>query len=112
MANWRANNLRIGAMRERITIKQPVETVDTIGQTNRTWTALYSDEPARFDPVSGGETLRGKQVEAGVTAVFTIHFRDSIDSTMKVYHGSDEYGIAYINRVDGGRRYLELRCNG
>ena len=112
MPTWRANSLRVGAMRERITIQTPTETVDSIGQTNRTWAALYSNEPARYDPISGGETLRGKQVEAGVTAVFTIHKRDSITSTMRVVHGSTTYGISYINPVDGGNRYLELRCSG
>lgn len=110
MPNWRANALRIGAMRERITIQSKTETVDAIGQTNRTWAATYEDEPARYDPVSGGETLRGKQVEAGITALFTIHTRDSIDSTMRVMHGSNTYGIAYVNQVDGGLRYLELQC--
>ena len=112
MANWRANSLRIGAMRERITIQQKTETVDSIGQTNRTWANLYADEPARFEPVSGGETLRGKQVEAGVTVIFTIHKRAGIDTTMRVSYGGSTYGIAYINPVDGGNRYLELRCNG
>mgnify|MGYP003649036962 CR=1 FL=1 len=112
MPNWRANSLRLGAMRERITIQSPVETVDTIGQTNRTWADTYEDEPARYDPISGGETLRGKQVEAGVIAVFTIHKRDDIDSTMRVSYGGNHYGIAYVNPVDGGNRYLELRCSG
>lgn len=112
MPNWRANSLRLGSMRERITIQEPVETVDSIGQTVRSWSDLYSNEPARFDPVSGGETLRGKQVEAGVTAVFTIHKREGIDATMRVGFGGTDYGISYINPVDGGNRYLELRCSG
>jgi len=110
MTNWRANGLRVGAMRERITIQRKEETVDEIGQTNRSWVDLYKDEPARFEPTSGGETLRGKQVEAGVVAVFTIHARDAIDSTMRVQHRSTLYGIAYVNPVDGGQRYIELRC--
>lgn len=110
MPSWRANNLRIGAMRERVTIQEPVETVDSIGQTIRTWSTVYADEPARYDPVSGGETLRGKQVEAGVTAVFTIHKRDGMSTTYRVQHAGNNYGIAYINPVDGGQRYQELRC--
>ena len=112
MPSWRSNALRIGAMRERVTLQSPVETVDSIGQTNRTWVDEYEDEPARYEPISGGETLRGKQVELGVTAVFTIHRRDDIDSTWRVVHGSTTYGIGYVNPVDGGLRYLELRCMG
>ena len=110
MTNWRANGLRVGAMRERVTIQRIEETVDEIGQTNRSWVDVYTGEPARYEPISGGETLRGKQVEAGVVAVFTIHARDGIESTMRVQHGSKLYGIAYVNQVDGGSRYIELRC--
>ena len=50
--------------------------------------------------------------QLNVTAVFTIHRRDSITSTMRVVHGSTTYGISYVNPVDGGLRYLELRCSG
>lgn len=110
MPSWRANSLRIGAMRERITIQSATESVDTAGQTNRTWSATYEDEPARIDPVSGGETLRGKQVQAGVTAIFTIHKRDGLDTKMRVLHNSTYYGIVYVNFVDGGLRYVELHC--
>lgn len=97
-------------MRERIAIQVPVESVDDAGQANRTWQDVYANEPAKFDPISGGETIRGKQVESGVTAVFTIHARSDIDSTMRVMFRSSVYGIAYVNPVDGGLRYIELRC--
>jgi len=97
-------------MRERIAIQRIEESIDAIGQTIRSWVDVYKDEPARYEPVSGSETLRGKQVEAGVVVVFTIHARDAIDATMRVQHGANLYGIAYVNPVDGGSRYIELRC--
>lgn len=107
---WRPSKLRIGAMRERIDIQTATETTSDAGDVSRTWSNTYASQPAKFEPTSGGETLRGKQVEAGINAVFTIHYRSSITPEMQVVHGSTTYGIVYVRPVEGGRRYLELWC--
>ena len=107
---WRSRGFRLGSMRERITVQTAVETIDDAGQTIRNWTSTLSDEPAAYEPVSGGETVRGKQVEAGVTAIFTVRFRTGYTSTQRVNHGSGTYGILYVHPVEGGRRYVDLHC--
>lgn len=114
--NWRpgtsyqSKQFRVGSMRERIDIQTSTDAVDSAGQPIRTWTDLYQDEPAAFVQTTGGETLRGRQITAGIAAVFTIHRRESITPQLQIIHGSDTYGIVHVIPVEGGRRYLELDC--
>lgn len=107
---WRPARFRLGAMRERITVQTFTESVSDAGDVARTWSDLYSNEPASFEEVSGGETFRGRQVEAGVTAVFIVHYRDNYDATMRVSYNGTTYGIVKCPPVEGGRRYRELWC--
>lgn len=108
---WRPQRgFRVGAMRERVTIKTATDAVDTVGQSIRTWAATYTDEPASWEPVSGQETSRGKQVEAGITDIFLIHYRQNIVPQMQVVFGTKTYGIVYVKQIEGGRRYIELQC--
>ena len=109
--SWRPRkNFRVGKMRERVNIQSP--TLDTDGSSGRTWNAVFSDEPASFEPATAGETVRGRQVEAGIKAIFCVRYRDGYSPTYRLVHGSDTYGIASIVPVDGGRRFLELHCRG
>lgn len=96
-------------MRERITV-QSATVVETTGQPVRTWANTFANEPASFEQASGGETARGRQVEANVAAVFTVHYRAGYDTEQRVVHDGINYGIVRVVPVEGGRRYLELRC--
>lgn len=107
---WRPQRFRVGAMRERINVETPTHTVDAFGQSIPTWAVTYRNEPAAFDMVSGGETFRGKQVESGINAVFTVHWRDGYDTTQRIAHNGTNYGIVYVKYIEGGRRYIELWC--
>ena len=107
---WRPSRFRLGSMRERIDVQTATETVDEIGQTIRTWADTIEDEPATLDPVSGGETIRGKQVEAGITAVFTVHHRTTYAPTQQIVHDGLTYGIVYVKPIEGGKRYIDLHC--
>lgn len=106
---YRPPRFRVGKLRERINVQEA--TVDeSTGQPSRTWANLYANEPAGFEPVMGGETIRGRQVEANTTAIFTVHFRSGYSTELRVQHDSTNYGITRVVRVDGGRKYLELHC--
>ena len=108
---WRpGKNFRVGAMRERITIQSLSVAISDAGDKTETWSDLYVDEPAAFDSVSGGETLRGRQVEAGINAVFTVRYRSEYATTQRITHDGTTYGIVYVKPVDGGRRYSEIYC--
>lgn len=107
---WRPQGFRLGAMREWISIQSVSVAISDAGDKTETWSDLYTSEPAKFEMTSGGETLRGKQVDAGITAVFTVHYRDDVTSTMRVVHNDVNYGIVYVKQIEGGTRYMELWC--
>lgn len=108
---WRPmRGFRVGAMRERINIQTATDSVDDAGQPIRSWANTYANEPACWEPISGQETLRGRQVEAGITTIFYTHYRSSVVPQMRVVHNSVNYGIVYVKPIEGGRRYLELQC--
>jgi SPP1 family predicted phage head-tail adaptor len=103
---------RVGEMRHRIAVKVETTTQDAAGQPVVAFTTWLLDEPAKFDPMTGGEGARGRQVEAGITAIFTVRYRDGYTPEMIVVHRNQQYGIVYVNPVAGADRYRELHCKG
>jgi len=99
---------RLGAMRNRITIQTQTETQDETGQPVVTWANWLVNEPCDYKPTGGGETVRGRQVEEGTRAIFTVNYRDGYTASMQIVFGSETYGITYVNPVEGGRRFIEL----
>jgi SPP1 family predicted phage head-tail adaptor len=100
----------VSQMRDRVTIQQATETISAIGQPVRTWAALYTNYPAKWMPVAGQETVRGRSVEAGVSTVFTIRYQTGITPEMRVVHSSGTYGIVHAKQIEGRQRYIELHC--
>ena len=109
-----SQSMRNGQFRHFVTIQQA--TAPTDGETVRTWTDQYAEVPAEIVNVSGGETLRGRQVEATVNAVIRHHWVDGITSQHRYTHGSDTFEITSVfdDGVDGDRnersRYLRAHC--
>lgn len=97
-------------MRERITVQSVAVTISDAGDKVEAWTNLYVNEPAMYDPASGSETLRGRQVEAGVNVVFITHYRSNYAPEQRVSYNGTNYGIVFVKPVEGGRRYVELHC--
>lgn len=106
----RPKDLKVGAMRQRCTVQQVTETQDASGQPVVTWSNYVVDEPCQFIPTGGTETMRGRQLEAATKAIFRVRFRSGYQPEMRVVYGSTNYGITYVNQVDGLRRYIELVC--
>jgi SPP1 family predicted phage head-tail adaptor len=97
-------------MRNRITVKTETTTQDAAGQPVVTLATWLENEPAKFEPTRGGESARGRQVEAGIAAVFTVHYRDGYTPEMSVLCNGQTYGIVYVDPVDGMNAYRELHC--
>jgi head-tail adaptor len=87
---------------------QTATTDATSGQPIRTWLTTYSQEPAQWTPTAGTESIRGRQVEAGISGYFTVNYRDGYSVEQRVLHQGLYYGIVYAKPVNGGRRYIEL----
>jgi SPP1 family predicted phage head-tail adaptor len=97
-------------MRSRITVKTETTTQDDAGQPVVTLSTWLTDEPAKFEPTNGGEGARGRQVEAGIAAVFTVHYRAGYTPRMAVVCDGQTYGVVYVNPVDGMNVFRELHC--
>lgn len=106
----RPRDLKVGAMRQRCTIQQVTETLDSAGQPVVSWTNYLVDEPCQFIPTGGSETMRGRQLESGTKAIFRVRYRSGYVPEMRIVYGSTNYGITYVNQIDGLRRYIELVC--
>lgn len=100
----------VGRMRHRITVSTETTTQDDAGQPVVTLATWLSAEPASFEPTSGGEGFRGRQVEAGINAIFTVRYRDGYATDQVITFGGEKYGIVYVKQVDGMNRYRELYC--
>jgi SPP1 family predicted phage head-tail adaptor len=104
----RPNRIKTAAFRQRCTIQTPVETQDSAGQPVVTWSNFLQDEPCQFLPSGGSESMRGRQLEASIVGMFRVRKRPGYTTKMQVVHNGTEYGITYVNAVDGLDRYLEL----
>jgi len=106
----KGNDLDVSQLRDVITIKEPTSTLNTIGEPIRAWATLYLNQPAKWMPVAGSETIRGRTVEAGIKTIFVIRWQANITPEMRVVHSSGTYGIGYVKPIEGRRRYIELHC--
>jgi SPP1 family predicted phage head-tail adaptor len=97
-------------MRHRIIVDQPVSAPDGRGQWIITWQVWLPSEPASYDEVAGGETLHGKQVEAGITAVFRVNYRPGYTTQHRIRFQGVTYGITRVAPIDGLDRYREIHC--
>lgn len=96
------------SMIHRITVQSA--TVDeSSGQPVRTWgTNVFENEPAVWTPTAGTETVRGRQVEAGIAGYFTVSYRSGYSVEQRVLHDGLTYGIVHVKPVNGERRFIEL----
>ena len=101
---------RTGEMRHRITVKTETTTQDAAGQPVVTLADWLVGEPAKFEPTVGGEGARGRQVEATISAIFTVRYRDGYTPQMAIEYSGETYWIVYVKQVGGMDRYRELHC--
>lgn len=101
---------RVGEMRHRITVRTETTAQDNAGQPVVTLVNWLVDEPAKFEPTAGGEGARGRQVEAGISAIFTVRYRNGYTPEMAVVMGGEIWYVVYVKQVQGMDRYRELYC--
>lgn len=106
----RTNKFDTGNMRHRITVQTATTAVDSARQPVVTYVDRLVSEPAAFVETAGGETVHGRQVEAGVTALFRVNYRTGYSVTDRVVFDGENYGITRVERSDGIKRYLWLHC--
>jgi SPP1 family predicted phage head-tail adaptor len=110
---WRpSGGFRVGSFRDRIDVQAPQKKPDDAGQIVTTWASIpgFESEPCNYEYTAGNESIRGRQVEAGVTAIFTVRFREGYSVEHRIKYNGDDYGIIHVRPVQGGKRYLEIYC--
>ena len=101
---------KISDMRHRITVQTAVETIDASRQKVISYTDRIVNEPSTFIQVTGGEVNRGRQVEAGVTAIFKLNRRSGYTTKDRVLFAGDQYGVVRVEIPDGIDRFIYLHC--
>lgn len=101
-----------GKLYHAVTIQAPTNTRDADGQPIPSWAAITdgTDVPAEVLQVSGGERIRGRQMEAEATVLVTIRYRASVTPQCRIVHGSRELYIVRIDENRGRREWLEIQC--
>lgn len=97
-------------MRHRITVQTATTAVDASRQKIVTYVTRWTGEPAAIEEVSGGETVRGRQVEAGVSVLFRVNYRPGYSVTDRIIYDGQNYGIVRIETPDGVKRFHWLHC--
>lgn len=94
--------------RYRVDIERPIAAQDDAGQPIVTWKQFVTDEPAEYVPTGGNETMRGRQLEAGTSAVFRMNYREGYTRQMRIKFRGEYYGITHINPVEGMFREVDI----
>lgn len=82
------------------------------GTDDPSYTTYLRNWPCRITPVSGGETYRGRQIEATATHLIEGRWFEGYSPTMRLY---DEVNSRYLNiqRIfdrDGTRQNIEVHA--
>jgi len=101
---------KLGDMRHRITIQSAVEATDDSRQKIITYINRLTNEPATFEEVTGGEVNRGRQIEAGVTAIFKVNRRRDYSTRDRILFRGQTYGIVRTENPEGIQRFTYLHC--
>lgn len=100
--------LAAGDLRERVTLQQRAETLDSIGENTAGWVDLVTVW-ANAEPLSGREYFAAGQQQQVVDVRFRIRYRSDVTGLMRVVWRGEPHDILGppIN-VGGRREYLEL----
>lgn len=99
-----------GALRHLVTIQKQVETQNTYGAPEVTWSDVAEKVWCRIEPLRGREYFAAKQVNADIEARVVMRYRNDITAKMRLLHGMNEYYIDTIINVDERDRELQLMC--
>lgn len=75
--------MRIGPLREKITVQEYSATRDSYGGEVKTW-ATYATRWANVQSVSGREFFSSSQVNATVTTKFVLRYLEGLSTKMRI----------------------------
>ena len=88
-----ARHVTAADLDQRITIQQPVDTPNALGEPVTSWQPLHSNIWAQRRPLTAREQLAAGKTQTPVDAVFRIRYRAGITASMRVVHNGQPYEI-------------------
>ncbi len=102
--------MKAGELRHRVRIRQPKDV--TVGSTGEPADKYYDvcEAWVAIDGVTGGERKQGVQIEAGITSLVRMRYRDDVKPTMHIQLGGRALNIVSAYDPDGRREQLHCQC--
>lgn len=97
--------MRSGSLRHRLTIEQPTQSKDALGQEIQTW-VQFAEVYGSLDPLSGRERFLAAQTVAETTHRARIRFLEGVTTKMRISFGGRVYQITYIADDNRGRELV------
>ena len=101
--------IKSGDLRHPVDLYKPTTTTGEHNRRNTIFGKVARVYASRND-VSGREFFQAHAVNAEDIVTFTIRWRDDIDTTWRVKHGTEFYNILEINHLGYMRDYIRLKC--
>jgi len=107
--------MEAGRLRHRVTIQRRLESRDTYGGRQETWSDV-AEVWAEVAPLVGREYMEGRQEGAEITTKIRIRYRREIGPEMRVMwddpqaHDKRYYDIESVQHVETKQREIVLMC--
>jgi len=101
--------VKIGKLRNRVTIEQVAETQDSDGSVIETW-SNYAGAQAAIEPISGREYFAAQTTQADVTHRISLRYVSGVTPKMRVKYGSRVFDILSVININERNRELQLMC--
>jgi len=105
--------MNAGRMKHRVTIKQPVTSIDAHGSQKDTWTGdgtTVATVWAHIKPVRAYEQMQAQRLGVEVSHIVTIRYRSGITEKMRLAWGNRTLNITGVRNLDEADKWLELFC--
>lgn len=101
--------MRLGKLRQRVTLQKPVKAIGDYGADDITWTDVATIW-ANVMPLRGNEYYASMREETGVDFRIYIHYRTDVSHGWRLTYEGDEFDIVAAIDPDERHKYLELMC--
>lgn len=101
--------MRVGDLRQRITIQQLSTTINDNGFEGQTWSD-YKTVWASANNLFGREYFQAMQVQAETTVKFTIRYTSGLTADMRILFNGKTYNIDFIDNIKYANKYLEIKA--
>lgn len=99
--------MRAGALRQRITIQQAIESQDSSGSVTKVWTT-FATIWAAYEPQTGSESFKEDQEQAVMGVRFRTRFKAGITPKMRVSFDGRVFDILSLVDVNGRSKQLHI----